>query len=239
MAKKATNRASSRYGTSRRGSVNVVACIRPAAESSPLWRGLLDGGSDRRKGYGGGHFHFAEHDAADGEHAALLRIITAAPPTRTITLSCHQTDPTQQPVRQRQHQQQTIYPIWTSDLRMTQRPTIALVLVIAEQLLHRHPLAVQIGQHHRLLAQVGHQEPRLIPLLGQVRLPADDDLLRHRIVLAVTHPGQHHRHALFHWIILKIAAIGRPFDPYVRLDANEVAETQLLTSLGQLGAAKT
>src|SRR5262249_62210258 len=75
------------------------------SESSPLWCGLGDGLDDGSKYRANGQMHPAYHNAADAEHAALPRLIAAAPRPRAIPLLRLQPQPHQQQAGQRQDQQ--------------------------------------------------------------------------------------------------------------------------------------
>jgi hypothetical protein len=79
--------------------------------------------------------HSVDHDAANGENAALLFTIATAPHRWPEALPSHQSDPHQQPIGECQDQQEPIKAICLRELRVPQRKSIPVAFVVSEQLL--------------------------------------------------------------------------------------------------------
>src|SRR5262245_57119445 len=125
-----------------------------------------------------------------------------------------------------------------TDLRIAQRLPVAPTLVVAEELLNAHPPAVQLAQPLGPAVQVGHQEPGLVTLLGQVGPPADDEVVLDPPVLAVIDAAQHVRHASPGRVPPQYAPIAWASDRHVGLAPHDVVELQLLADRRPLGPAE-
>ena len=132
----------------------------------------------------GGELQLADHFAADEEQAAGLMAVAAAPLGRRVLRLREESDSHEEPVGQRQNQEQAVETLRPGKLGMAERPARAAVLLVAEELFDRHAAAVEIGELGNLVRQVGHQEPALVAIGGQPFRPTDSHVLRDRVVLA-------------------------------------------------------
>src|SRR5581483_8603871 len=128
------------------------------SDSSPLWNGLF--GSSDEGGYccGWAGLNAIQHDSADRKDAALVSR-AAGPVTGLAGLQSDQTHSAQQQISDRQDQQQPIQTLRAGYLCIPQTPSIAFVLVIPEQFLNRHALAIKLADLCRPCVQIGHKEP--------------------------------------------------------------------------------